>query len=162
METDIDRDEARKAFRIALGEPPALGFSPEDIVRRADRGRRTLVVAAAAAAAVLVVATGSAVLVGRLADGGGTTFDKPIDNIGNKSIPNYNAYAGKHVYTINIPGCAAPGRMFVGQRKDPFVVNLGETFDLINYKSPAVEFDPGAERLESGPRAARNAFAGAP
>ncbi|MDL2358065.1 MAG: DUF4331 domain-containing protein [Pseudomonadota bacterium] len=80
------------------------------------------------------------------ADGGGTTFDKPIDNIGNKAIPNYDAYAAKHVYAINIPGCATPARMFVGQRKDPFVVNLGETFDLINIKAPAVEFDPNAEK----------------
>jgi hypothetical protein len=80
------------------------------------------------------------------ADSGATTFDKPVDNIGNKSIPDYAAYAAKHVYNINIPGCGSPGRMFVGQRKDPFVVNLGETFDLINYKAPAVEFSPGAER----------------
>ncbi|MES2126389.1 MAG: DUF4331 domain-containing protein [Pseudomonadota bacterium] len=80
------------------------------------------------------------------ADGGSSTFDKPIDNIGNKAIPNYAAYAAKHVYNINIPGCAAPGHMFVGQRKDPFVVNLGETFDLVNIKAPAVEFNPNAEK----------------
>jgi hypothetical protein len=36
--------------------------------------------------------------------------------------------------------------MFVGQRKDPFAVNLGETFDLINIKAPAVEFAANAER----------------
>ena len=29
--------------------------------------------------------------------------------------------------------------MFVGQRKDPFVVNLGETFDLLNYVHPVGE-----------------------
>jgi hypothetical protein len=80
------------------------------------------------------------------ADGSGGTFDKPIDNIGNKAIPAYDTYAGKHVYDINIPGCGTPARMFVGQRKDPFAVNLGETFDLINYKAPAVEFDPNAEK----------------
>jgi hypothetical protein len=80
------------------------------------------------------------------ANGGGTTFDKPIDNIGNKSIPNYDAYAAKHVYDVNIPDCATPARMFVGQRKDAFVVNLGETFDLINIKAPAVEFSPTAEK----------------
>jgi len=80
------------------------------------------------------------------ADGGGTIFDKPLDNIGNKSIPQYDAYAAKHVYTVNIPGCGTPARMFVGQRKDSFVVNLGETFDLINIKAPAVEFSPTAER----------------
>lgn len=80
------------------------------------------------------------------AAGGGTTFDKPVDNIGNKTIPDYAAYAARHVYAVNIPGCATPARMFVGQRKDPFVVNLGETFDLINIKAPAVEFLANAEK----------------
>ncbi len=64
--------------------------------------------------------------------GGSTTFDKPVDNIGVKSIPDYTAYAGKHIHTINIPGCAMPAKMFVGQRKDPFAVNLGTIFDLVN------------------------------
>lgn len=67
-----------------------------------------------------------------LANGGARDFAKPVDNIGSKSIPDYPAYAASHVYDINIPGCTGVGRMFVGQRKDPFVVNLGETFDLIN------------------------------
>jgi hypothetical protein len=62
---------------------------------------------------------------------GATSFRKPTDNIGNKSIPDYAAYAGNHVYSVDIPGCEA-GRMFVGQRKEPFVVNLGEVFDLVN------------------------------
>jgi Domain of unknown function (DUF4331) len=59
-------------------------------------------------------------------------FGKPVDNIGNKSIPNYADYANRFVYNVDIPGCGVPGRLFVGQRKDPFVVNLGETFDLVN------------------------------
>ena len=80
------------------------------------------------------------------ADGGAAMFDKPIDNIGNKAIPDYAGYAAKHVYNVNIPGCAVPARMFVGQRKDSFVVNLGETFDLINIKAPAVEFSANAEK----------------
>ena len=63
---------------------------------------------------------------------GAATFEKPADYIGTKSIPDYPGYAAAHIYSINIPGCGSPGRMFVGQRKDPFVVNLGETFDLIN------------------------------
>jgi hypothetical protein len=66
---------------------------------------------------------------------GGTTFVKPVDFIGLKtfgSVDAYNAYAAQFVQTINIPGCGTPGRMFVGQRKDPFVVALGRTFDLIN------------------------------
>lgn len=66
------------------------------------------------------------------ADGGNATFTKPQDNVGNKTIPDYSAYANQYIYTVNIPGSTKKGRMFVGQRKDPFVVNLGETFDLIN------------------------------
>jgi hypothetical protein len=62
----------------------------------------------------------------------GTTFYKPADNIGNKSIADYPSYAGHFIYEIAIPGCAMPGRVFVGQRKDGFVVNLGEIFDLVN------------------------------
>jgi len=64
--------------------------------------------------------------------GGSSTFRKPVDNIGNKSIADYPAYAANHVYTINLPGSSLTGRVFVGQRKDPFVVNLGEIFDLVN------------------------------
>ena len=63
---------------------------------------------------------------------GSATFDKPVDNIGTKSIPNYAAYAAKHVHTVNIPGCSQPARLFVGQRQDPFAVNLGTIFDLVN------------------------------
>jgi len=63
---------------------------------------------------------------------GGTVFWKPLDNIGNKSIPDYAAYAGNYVYPLAIPGCPTPGRVFVGQRKEGFVANLGEVFDLVN------------------------------
>jgi hypothetical protein len=69
---------------------------------------------------------------------GSATFEKPVDNIGEKTLPNYAAYAAAHIFDISIPGCG-PGRMFVGQRKDPFVVNLGETFDLINIAHPVGE-----------------------
>jgi hypothetical protein len=63
---------------------------------------------------------------------GGRTFFKPVDNIGNKSIEDYPAYAKSFIYNVAVPGCAVPGRVFVGQRKDGFVVNLGEIFDLVN------------------------------
>ncbi len=76
------------------------------------------------------------------------TFDKPVDNIGNKTLADYAAYAAQHVYDVHIPGCD-DGRMFVGQRNDPFAVNLGEIFDLVNIAVPATDFDPGAESLES-------------
>ena len=60
------------------------------------------------------------------------SFAKPADNIGEKSIPDYEGYAANFVYDIRIPGCAASGRVFVGQRKEGFVVNVGEIFDLVN------------------------------
>ncbi|HLW69772.1 MAG TPA: DUF4331 domain-containing protein [Candidatus Binataceae bacterium] len=71
--------------------------------------------------------------------GGTTVFTKPTDNIGNKTFGSpaaYETYADQYIYNVNIPNCSTPGRMFVGQRKDPFVVNLGETFDLINISNP--------------------------
>ncbi len=66
--------------------------------------------------------------------GGGSTFTKPVDNIGTKSIPNYPAYANQFIYDVNLglPNCNIPGRLFVGQRKEGFAVNLGEVFDLVN------------------------------
>jgi len=59
-------------------------------------------------------------------------FGKPVDNIGTASIPDYDSYAASYMYDIAIPGSTKMGRVFVGQRKDPFVVNLGEIFDLVN------------------------------
>src|SRR6185369_9123435 len=52
------------------------------------------------------------------AAGGGSTFDKPVDNIGSKTITDYVAYAAKHLYAVNIPGCSMPAKLFVGQRQD--------------------------------------------
>ncbi len=81
------------------------------------------------------------------ASNGSTSFTKPVDNIGNKTIPDYEAYANSYIYTVNIPGSSVPGRLFVGQRKDPFVVNLGETFDLINYSNPLGPVDGAKDSL---------------
>jgi hypothetical protein len=82
---------------------------------------------------------------------GSTTFSKPFDNVGMKSIPDYAAYANAFIHNIAIPGCDKPGRVFVGQRKDPFVVNLGETFDLVNIKFPAEELAPGKNARQLAP-----------
>jgi Domain of unknown function (DUF4331) len=71
---------------------------------------------------------------------GGAKFFKPTDNIGNKSIADYAGYAAHFVYDVSIPDCPLPGRVFVGQRKDGFVANLGEIFDLLNL-NPAGQRD---------------------
>ncbi|HET9679574.1 MAG TPA: DUF4331 domain-containing protein, partial [Gammaproteobacteria bacterium] len=78
---------------------------------------------------------------------GDTTFVKPVDNIGNKTIADYEAYANAHIYEVMIPGCSTPGKMFVGQREESFVVNLGETFDLINIADPIAD-QPGDAMAE--------------
>jgi hypothetical protein len=66
------------------------------------------------------------------ASGGSKVFDKPVDNIGTKTIPDYAAYAARHIHTVNLPGCNMPAKLFVGQRKEAFAVNLGTIFDLVN------------------------------
>ncbi len=71
------------------------------------------------------------------ADTGANRFGKPVDNIGQKSIPDYAGYADKFVRNLDIPGCnAGDGQIFIGQRKEPFAVNLGEVFDLVNITNP--------------------------
>ncbi|MCK5859134.1 MAG: DUF4331 domain-containing protein [Abyssibacter sp.] len=63
---------------------------------------------------------------------GGSSFRKPTDYIGTKTFPDYQAYANAHIWEIAVPGCQSNGKVFVGQRKEGFVVNLGQVFDLVN------------------------------
>lgn len=63
---------------------------------------------------------------------GKTAFIKPFDNIGTKSIPNYAAYANKYISNMTFEGCSGISRVFVGQRREGFAVNVGEIFDLIH------------------------------
>ena len=82
--------------------------------------------------------------------GGGTTFTKPIDYIGEKTLGNaaaYDAYANKYIYNITVPGCSAPGKVFVGQRKEAFSVNLGAIFDLVNAPAAVITSESNAAAL---------------
>jgi hypothetical protein len=80
--------------------------------------------------------TGTAAAITNAMDGT-TTFKKPLDNIGAKTINGYAAYANAHIYDVDIPGCTPPAgtspRIFVGQRAEGFAVNLGQIFDLVNF-----------------------------
>lgn len=93
-------------------------------------------------------------------DGSGeTVFTKPIDNIGNKSIADYPAYAQSFVHEASVPGCDGSARVFAGQRHEGFVVNLGETFDLVNIAVPVEELGPegqDARALEQNSIADKN------
>ena len=76
-----------------------------------------------------------------------STFSKPLDYVGNKtfgSMSDYQTYADQFVYQVSIPNCESMAQIFVGQRKDPFVVNLGKTFDLVNYVPVEGDSAPGA------------------
>ena len=64
--------------------------------------------------------------------GGATSFTKPLDYVGTKTLPDYEGYANSLIHEVSIPGCDAPGKVFVGQRAEAFAVNLGEIFDLVN------------------------------
>jgi len=64
---------------------------------------------------------------------GETTFRKPFDYAGHKTFPDYNAYANSFIYDVTFPGCSTPGKVFVGQRADPFSINIGPIFDLVNF-----------------------------
>ncbi|MFN3973339.1 MAG: DUF4331 domain-containing protein [Gemmobacter sp.] len=77
--------------------------------------------------------SGARAPVTRSGGGGGAVFAKPVDNIGQKTLPEYAAYANAHIHNVVIPGCATPGKVFVGQREEAFAVNLGGIFDLVSF-----------------------------
>ncbi|GAC16004.1 hypothetical protein GLIP_3390 [Aliiglaciecola lipolytica E3] len=82
------------------------------------------------------------------ADAGTDTFAKPLDYIGNKTFTDaatYSEYADSFIYSASIANCEQMAKVFVGQRKDPFVVNLGKTFDLVNYVPVEGDSAPGAD-----------------
>jgi hypothetical protein len=90
--------------------------------------------------------TGTATPITNAANGS-ATFTKPMDYIGQKSFGSdagYAAYAAQYMYNITIPGCTGAGRVFVGQRKEGFSVNLGETFDLVDNVPIEGDSSPGA------------------
>lgn len=82
------------------------------------------------------------------------SLSKPYDNVGKKSIPDYKAYADSHIHEVSMGECSTKkAKVFVGQRKDSFVVNLGKTFDLVDYVPVDRSFEPfataGIEQLAS-------------
>ena len=85
------------------------------------------------------------------ASGGAAVFDKPVDNIGDKvfgSATGYATYATQHIYDVAIPGCSTPGRVFVGQRKEPFYIAVGRAFDLFNLNPLGAEVGGNNNDLE--------------
>jgi len=78
---------------------------------------------------------------------GSNTFEKPFDYSGENTFGGpgqYGTYADQFVHEISVPGCEAPGRVFVGQRLEGFKIALGEVFDLINFVPIELDSAPGA------------------
>jgi hypothetical protein len=76
----------------------------------------------------------------------GTTFFKPVDNIGEKTLPRYLNYinTGGFIANMTFDGCPTAGRVFAGQRAEAFPVNLGPVFDLVNFVPIEGDSAPGA------------------
>lgn len=84
------------------------------------------------------------------ATGGATEFDKPVDNIGDKTFGGaggYETYANQHMYDIAMGSCGT-GRVFVGQRKEPFYIAVGKIFDLFNLNPLGAEVSGNKNDLE--------------
>lgn len=82
---------------------------------------------------------------------GSTQFIKPFDFAGTKTfggVEGYETYARQFIYDVNIPGCEQPGRVFVGQRKESFAINVGKIFDLVNLVPVEAGAVPGLDGIE--------------
>lgn len=96
--------------------------------------------------------SGQASPVTRSSDGA-TELGKPYDFVGTKtfgSIAGYEQYAKSFIHEISVPGCAKTGRVFVGQRDESFVVNLGKVFDLVNFVPVDADVPPDQGGLPGG------------
>src|SRR6185295_5442497 len=60
--------------------------------------------------------------------------DYPVapNNVGPKTMPDYGSLANEAIKNVDLRG--GRGRVFVGQREDPFFVDLGATFDGLNVR----------------------------
>jgi hypothetical protein len=89
-----------------------------------------------------------------------TTFHKPFDDAGMKTIADYGTYANKFIANFDIPGCTPTGvaagthaRVYVGQRAEGFAVNLGQVFDLVNFSVSALGVTAGSGEADlTGPQ----------
>jgi hypothetical protein len=64
--------------------------------------------------------------------GTGSMFAVP-SNVGPRTMPNYEALAAKGIYALKNGGSA-----FAGQRDDSFYIDLGATFDSLNFRAPPI------------------------
>eukprot|EP01090_Pellita_catalonica_P004596 TRINITY_DN1440_c0_g1_i1.p1 TRINITY_DN1440_c0_g1~~TRINITY_DN1440_c0_g1_i1.p1 ORF type:complete len:574 (-),score=106.46 TRINITY_DN1440_c0_g1_i1:118-1641(-) len=64
-----------------------------------------------------------------------STFRKPMDYAGENTFGDadaYEEYASNFFYPLELNTCSENARVFVGQRRESFPVNIGKIFDLVN------------------------------
>lgn len=64
--------------------------------------------------------------------GTGTLIAVP-SNIGPRTMPDYEALADQGIHALN-----NGGRVFAGQRDETFYIDLGATFDTLNFRAPPI------------------------
>jgi hypothetical protein len=64
------------------------------------------------------------------------------NNVGPKTFPDYNAVANQAIRSVS-----GGGKVFAGQREDPFFVDLGATFDGINLRNATGNAGGGKDDL---------------
>ncbi|MCB1680169.1 MAG: DUF4331 domain-containing protein [Halioglobus sp.] len=119
----------RNIAPISAGSEPGLSHTQSYALTMIDGDRRT----------------GSAVAIN--AAGGESKLRKPFDYSGTKTYGaegGYTPYARSFIKNVDIPGCAAPARVFAGQRYEAFKISLGEVFDLVNFVPIDGDSAPGA------------------
>lgn len=72
----------------------------------------------------------------------GTMFTVP-SNIGPRTIPDYEGLTKQGVYSLN-----NGGRVFTGQRDETFYIDLGATFDTLNFRAPPI-LDPTQDAVDT-------------
>lgn len=74
----------------------------------------------------------------------GENLPVPPANIGPKSTPNYDQLANAAIVNIpSIPG----GKVFAGPRDDPFYIDIGAVFDLLNVRKAPGNAGGGVDNL---------------
>jgi hypothetical protein len=62
-------------------------------------------------------------------DGGGKPLIAVPSNVGIRTMPNYDALAAQGIFDLG-----SGIRVFAGQRKETFAIDLGSTFDTLNFR----------------------------
>jgi hypothetical protein len=65
-------------------------------------------------------------------------------NVGSRTMPDYDALAAQGIYSLQGSDGASDIRVFAGTVADPFFIDLGATFDSLNYRAGS-----GVEALTS-------------